>query len=157
MENKQGTVLISKLKLLDIMHKVKANSLKDINSKDNGGLASLVMETNPFDLEKIAELVALGNGNCSIEEAVDIIENYLDEKEDNSMISAFFDVLEAYDKKLKLFKAFGMTVDDFKKQIEEKMSATKANIQNKVEQDISAEENKGLEEYTVNEQVQLED
>lgn len=122
-------MLITNISLLDVMKKTHSNS----NNQAKQNVASYVLDTNPFDVEKLTELINLGNASCGNEKASDILKNYLMVSEDNTLFSAYFEIIEQYNKLFGFLKDFGYTIDDFKAEMETKAKEAKAQNKDKVE------------------------
>lgn len=76
-----------------------------------------LLDIGNFDLTRIADIIKLGNPNMnSDEEAYAKLDEYLEDSEDNSIITAFFDLIEALDRDLKILKSCGLKVEDIKSQ-----------------------------------------
>lgn len=88
-----------------------------------------LLDIGNLEVSKIAEIIKLGNtfpkGADEDEEAYNKLDAYLTMSEDNSIISAFFDLIDELDKDLKIMKSCGLKVSDIKEQF-------KAEVENKV-------------------------
>ena len=88
-----------------------------------------LLDIGNLEVSKIAEIIKLGNtfpkGCDEDEEAYNKLDAYLAMSEDNSIISAFFDLIDELDKDLKIMKSCGLKVSDIKEQF-------KAEVENKV-------------------------
>ena len=88
-----------------------------------------LLDIGNLEVSKIAEIIKLGNtfpkGCDEDEEAYKKLDDYLAMDENNSIISAFFDLIDDLDKDLKIMKSCGLKVSDIKEQF-------KAEVENKV-------------------------
>ena len=79
-----------------------------------------LLDIGNIEVSKLAEIIKLGNtfpkGCNEDEEAYKILDNYLAMDENNSIISAFFDLIDDLDKDLKIMKSCGLKVEDIKSQ-----------------------------------------
>lgn len=79
-----------------------------------------LLDIGNLEVSKIAEIIKLGNqfpkGCDEDEEAYKKLDDYLAMDEDNSIISAFFDLIDDLDKDLKIMRSCGLKVSDIKKQ-----------------------------------------
>lgn len=86
-----------------------------------------LLDIGNLEVNKIANIILLGNpGMKDEEEAYQRLDEYLSSDEDNSIISAFFDLIDEMDKDLKLLKSCGIKASDIKEQF-------KAEIANSVD------------------------
>lgn len=86
-----------------------------------------LLDIGNLEVNKIATIIGLGNPDMKTEEeAYQRLDEYLSSDEDNSIISAFFDLIDEMDKDLKLLKSCGINVSDIKEQF-------KAEIANSVD------------------------
>lgn len=83
-----------------------------------------LLDIGNMEVNKIANIVKLGNtfgpGVDEDEEAYKILDDYLAADPDNSIITAFFDLIDEMDKDLKILKSCGLSVEDIKKEFMEK-------------------------------------
>lgn len=88
-----------------------------------------LLDIGNIEVSKLANIIKLGNtfpkGCDEDEEAYKKLDDYLAMDENNSLISAFFDLIDELDKDLKIMKSCGLKVSDIKEQF-------KAEIENKV-------------------------
>ena len=79
-----------------------------------------LLDIGNLEVSKIAEIIKLGNqfpkGCDEDEEAYKKLDDYLAMDEDNSIISAFFDLIDDLDKDLKIMRSCGLKVSDIKEQ-----------------------------------------
>ena len=79
-----------------------------------------MLDIGNLEVSKIAEIIKLGNqfskGCDEDEEAYKKLDDYLAMDEDNSIISAFFDLIDDLDKDLKIMRSCGLKVSDIKEQ-----------------------------------------
>ena len=88
------------------------------------------LDIGNIEVSKLAEIIKLGNtfpkGCNEDEEAYKKLDDYLAMDENNSIISAFFDLIDDLDKDLKIMKSCGLKVEDiksqFKNEIENRMT-----------------------------------
>lgn len=120
-------MLITKISILDVMKKSHSNSMNQVSQN----IASYVMDTDPFNVDKLVDMIQLGNSNCQIEKAADILENYLMASDDNTLLDAYFEIINSYDKMFGFLKLFGYTVDEFKQEIMNKVNEQKQVISSK--------------------------
>lgn len=74
-----------------------------------------LLDVGNFEVNKIVNLIALGNDYKTEEEAYKKLDEYLAD-ENNSLISAYFDLLKEMDENLKILKSCGIKVEDLKKE-----------------------------------------
>ena len=88
-----------------------------------------LLDIGNIEVSKLAEIIKLGNtftnGCDEYEEAYKKLDEYLAMDEDNSLISAFFDLIDELDRDLKILRSCGLKVSDIKKQF-------KAEVEKKV-------------------------
>lgn len=85
--------------------------------KNTGKGVMDLLDIGNLELNKIANIIYLGNPQMNdIEEAYARLDEYLSADEDNSIISAFFDLVDELDKDLKILKTCGMKASDIKEQ-----------------------------------------
>ena len=79
-----------------------------------------LLDIGNIEVSKLAEIIKLGNtfpkGCNEDEEAYKKLDDYLAMDENNSIISAFFDLIDDLDKDLKIMKSCGLKVEDIKSQ-----------------------------------------
>jgi hypothetical protein len=74
-----------------------------------------LLDIGNFEVNKLANIIMLGNKDFkSEEEAYDRLDEYLKSDEDNSLITAYFDLIDELDKDIKLMKSCGIKVDELK-------------------------------------------
>lgn len=74
-----------------------------------------LLDIGNFEVNKLANIIMLGNKDFkSEEEAYDRLDEYLKSDEENSLISAYFDLIDELDKDIKLMKSCGIKIDDLK-------------------------------------------
>ena len=85
-----------------------------------------LLDIGNLEVSKIAEIIKLGNqfpkGCDEDEEAYKKLDDYLAMDEDNSIISAFFDLIDDLDKDLKIMRSCGLKVSDIKEQFKEEIN-----------------------------------
>lgn len=83
-----------------------------------------LLDIGNMEVNKIANIIKLGNafgpGVDEDEEAYKILDDYLAADPDNSIITAFFDLIDEMDKDLKILRSCGLSVEDIKKEFMEK-------------------------------------
>ena len=78
-----------------------------------------IIDVGNLSVEKMATAIRVGNGTkngdfaMSEEDACALIDNYLSD-ENNSIIDVYLQIMEEYDKDLKLFKGTGVTIDSIR-------------------------------------------
>ena len=100
--------------------------------KKTGKSVMDLLDIGNLEVSKIAEIIKLGNefpkGTDADEMAYEKLDNYLEANEDNSVITAFFDLIEDLDRDLKIMRSCGLKVSDikeqFKAEIEKKLNDT---------------------------------
>ena len=91
-----------------------------------------LLDIGNLEVSKIANIIKLGNtfpkGCDEDEEAYKKLDDYLAMDEDNSLISAFFDLIDELDRDLKILRSCGLKVSDikeqFKAEVEKKVNNT---------------------------------
>lgn len=74
-----------------------------------------LLDIGNFEITKIANLIKLGNEKDMTEEQVyQILDTYLAASPDNSLITAYFDLLDELDGDIKILKSCGVKVEDLK-------------------------------------------
>lgn len=74
-----------------------------------------LLDIGNFEVNKLANIIMLGNKDFkSEEEAYDRLDEYLKSDEENSLISAYFDLIDELDRDIKLMKSCGIKIDDLK-------------------------------------------
>lgn len=89
-----------------------------------------LLDIGNMEVNKIANIIRLGNtfpkfdseGNeiDEYEEAYKKLDEYLEADPNNSIITAFFDLIDELDTDLKILKSCGLNVEDIKKEFREK-------------------------------------
>lgn len=142
--------LITKIRIVDVMHRTKSNSLKQ--SGDN--IADLIFNTDPMNINKIVDLISLGNSSCEVDKAADILENYLEASPDNTLITAYLEIISKYEELFGIFKTAHLTIDDVKAQIEESGKAIKEQFDESLKHLVDKEHTDTVENKT-DDNVQL--
>lgn len=79
-----------------------------------------LLDIGNLEVSKLAEIIRLGNtfpqGCDEYEESYKKLDDYLAMDENNSLISALFDLIDDLDKDLKIMKSCGLNVKDLKDQ-----------------------------------------
>lgn len=91
-----------------------------------------LLDIGNIEVSKLANIIKLGNtfpkGCDEDEEAYKKLDDYLAMDEDNSLISAFFDLIDELDRDLKILRSCGLKVSDikeqFKAEVEKKVNNT---------------------------------
>lgn len=74
-----------------------------------------LLDIGNFEVNKLANIIMLGNKDFKTEEeAYDRLDEYLKSDEDNSLITAYFDLIDELDKDIKLMKSCGIKIDELK-------------------------------------------
>lgn len=74
-----------------------------------------LLDIGNFEVNKIADIIMLGNKDFKTkEEAYERLDEYLKSDEDNSLITAYFDLIDELDKDIKLMKSCGIKIDELK-------------------------------------------
>lgn len=106
-----------------------------------------LLDIGNLEVNKIAQIIKLGNDTDEDEEAYKILDDYLASDEEHSIISAFFDLIDELDKDLKIMKSCGLNVSDIKEQF-------KAEVEKKVN-NTGLTDTKALIEATENNVVEM--
>lgn len=85
--------------------------------KQTGKSVMDLLDVGNFEVNKIVNLISLGNDYKTEEEAYSKLDEYLAD-ENNSLISAYFELLKEMDENLKILKSCGIKVEDLKKEFE---------------------------------------
>lgn len=110
--------------------------LDKYESKTGNSVDELIGSMTGLSVSKILDLIQLGNNNIEREDASRILDDYLAD-EDNTLITALFDLLDEFDRDTKMFKSCGVRIEDLKKQMLEEIKVkanTLANVENNEEQ-----------------------
>ena len=95
-----------------------------------------LIDVGNLSIEKMITAIRVGNGTkgndfiMSEEEAASRIDNFL-EDENNSIIDVYLQIMEEYDRDLKLFKGTGVTIDSIRKDLYSQVE-NKTTTENKV-------------------------
>lgn len=85
-----------------------------------------LLDIGNLEVSKLAEIIRLGNtfpnGCDEYEESYKKLDDYLAMDENNSLISALFDLIDDLDKDLKIMKSCGLNVKDLKEQFKEEVA-----------------------------------
>ena len=88
-----------------------------------------LLDIGNLEVSKLAEIIRLGNtfpkGCDEYEESYKKLDDYLAADPNNSIITAFFDLIDELDTDLKILKSCGISVEDIKKEF-------KAEVEKKV-------------------------
>lgn len=106
--------------------------------KKIGGSVMELLDVGNLELNKIAQIVKLGNHGFDDEQTYNRIDEYLASDPEHSVMSLFFDAIKEMDMDLRILKACGTSIDELKKELESeasKMSASAKEINEDV-QDI---------------------
>ena len=85
--------------------------------KQTGKSVMDLLDVGNFEVNKIVNLITLGNDYKTEEEAYSKLDEYLAD-ENNSLISAYFDLLKEMDGDLKILKSCGIKVEDLRAEFE---------------------------------------
>lgn len=96
-----------------------------------------LLDVGNFEVNKIVNLISLGNNYKTEEEAYNKLDEYLAD-ENNSLISAYFDLLKEMDGDLKILKSCGIKVEDLKAEF--------SNMSEKMGEDFKAKLNETKED-----------
>lgn len=96
--------------------KFTSYTLGQYEKKTGKGVMDL-LDVGNLEINKIANLIRLGNSDFKDdEEAYARLDEYLASDEENSLITAFFDLLDEMDRDLKIMKSCGVKVASIKEQ-----------------------------------------
>lgn len=117
-----------------------------------------LLDIGNFEVNKIANIIMLGNKDFkSEEEAYEALDNYLRAEDDNSLITAYFDLIDELDRDIKLMKSCGIRVDDLKAEFKgmadkmgSKFKESMAELNDKNDNDGSVKPNGNIVELPVN-------
>lgn len=99
--------LTTRFMSFDVAQFEKANKCSVVDALDIGNL----------EVNKLARLIKLGNHNMTEEQAYEKLDDYLYADENNSLISAFLDLVEELDRDLRILKTCGVSVADLKERM----------------------------------------
>lgn len=102
-----------------------------------------LLDIGNFEINRIATLIKLGNRIDNEEEIYKILDDYLREDEEHSLISAYFDLLDDLDHDLRILKSCGVNVNDLKDQFKNMAEDRASRLLNDNNKDI---ENKSIED-----------
>lgn len=116
-----------------------------------------LLDIGNFEVNKLANLIMLGNKDFkSEEEAYDRLDEYLKSDEDNSLITAYFDLIDELDKDIKLMKSCGIKIDELKaefknmaNQMGDKFKENITELKDKADNDGSNDTNNKIVELPV--------
>lgn len=86
------------------------------------------LEIGNFEVNKLVQLIRLGNHGMTEEDAYAKLDEYLYSDEENSLITAYLDLIEEMDKDIKVLKTCGISVADLKNNLLSKISERTKNI-----------------------------
>lgn len=117
-----------------------------------------LLDIGNFEVNKIANIIMLGNKDFkSEEEAYEALDNYLRAEDDNSLITAYFDLIDELDRDIKLMKSCGIRVADLKAEFKgmadkmgSKFKESMAELKDKNDNDGSVKPNGNIVELPVN-------
>lgn len=117
-----------------------------------------LLDIGNFEVNKIANIIMLGNKDFkSEEEAYEALDNYLRAEDDNSLITAYFDLIDELDRDIKLMKSCGIKVADLKAEFNgmadkmgSKFKESMAELNDKNDNDGSVKPNGNIVELPVN-------
>lgn len=108
----------------------------DLYEKKTGKEPMDLIDVGNLSVSKMILAIRVGNGRkgndfiMSEEEAGEKIDNFL-EDENNSIIDVYLQIMEEYDRDLKLFKGTGVTIDSIRKDLYSQVE-NKTTTENKV-------------------------
>ena len=113
--------------------------------KENKVSLSDLLDFGDIDLNKLITLIQLGNPDrisqghkfpMTEEEAAEILDRYIEAEEDNGIISAYLTLIKEFDMDKRLFRSFGVSVDDLENKLKADIEKSKlANINKEAEQE----------------------
>lgn len=83
--------------------------------RDNNKTIMDLLDIGNFEVRKLATLIMLGN-DCEEIEAYEILDRYLKESDENSLISAYFDLIRELDGDIKVLKTCGVNISELEKE-----------------------------------------
>ena len=87
-----------------------------------------LLDIGNLEINKICVFIKLGNtygpGVDEDEAAYTALDNYLAANESNSLITAYFELLDDLDHDIKIFKTCGLSIDDIKAEFTAKVAET---------------------------------
>lgn len=96
-----------------------------------------------LSISKLAELCYYGNPDFTeIEQAYELIDEFLASNADATMMDVYFTLIEEYDRDIRILKAFGMSAEQLKDQLTGKMQEVKKDLIKNVENLENKTENK---------------
>lgn len=113
-------------------------SLDQHKAKTGRGLLEVV-DVGDLNINYIIDLIMLGNKGMKREEACDKLDTYVAASEDNSYVSAYFELLKEYDMDTKLLRASGIKVQDLIDDYNNKLKEEKDVINKRIESSINVE------------------
>lgn len=116
-----------------LTQKFTAYNIAKFENKHNKEFIDFI-DIGKLSIGKMLTLIAMGNNNCSEEEAGKKLDNFLD-GEDNSLIDAYIQLIDEIDRDTKLLKKSGIKVEDLKKQFEDNISKSVEEAKEAVEQE----------------------
>jgi len=85
-----------------------------------------LMDVGRLSVDKMLKLIVLGNSTSKnkmpMEEAGELLDTFLKESEDNSLIEAYFTLLEELDMDLKLLKASGISIKELRESFKQELT-----------------------------------
>lgn len=113
-------------------------TLDQHKSKTGRGILE-VIDVGDLNINYIIDLVMLGNVGISREEAGEKLDAYVAAHEDNSYVSAYFELLKEYDMDTKLLKSAGIKVQDLIDDYNNNLKEEKDIINKKIESSVNVE------------------
>ena len=87
------------------------------------------LDVGNLEVNKITDLIRLGNGkDCTEEQASQLLDEYLENDDENSIISAYLDLLGELDRDLRILKACGISIDELKESFTSEIANKTSNL-----------------------------
>lgn len=114
-----------------------------------------LLDIGNFEINKIANLIMLGNKDFKSEdEAYERLDEYLKADEGNSLISAYFDLIDELDRDIKIMKSCGIKIDDLKAEFNDMAKDMGTKLKDNITEMKVKEDNSGSED-TNNKVIEL--
>lgn len=104
--------------------------------KSTGKSIMDILDVGNFEVNKIADIIKLGSPEIPMddqEKAYEKLDNYLAASEDNSLITAYIDLIDDINKDLKLF--MGVNMDTIREKLRKETTALTDKVNNMVVED----------------------
>lgn len=82
-----------------------------------------LLDIGNIEFNRIIEIIKIGNNGIDEEEAAKILDDYLVEDDDHSIIGAFLDLIDDLDRDVKLLKTCGIKVSELKEQFKQEIES----------------------------------